>query len=258
MTAPAAPPPAASPQTGADPWRGGWGERLLDWLYPVRCCGCEAGISFAADRFLCAACRAGLRLLDRETSCRRCGAALGPHVRPGADCPECRTRPHRFTRAVAVAAYDGPARGLVHALKFAHVRGAARPLGALLADRARAEGWDTAADAVSAVPLHPARERQRGYNQSVLLARQAARALGLPLRRDLVRRIRETRPQALLGREERLRNPRGAFAPVRADLGVRACVLVDDVMTTGATVSACADARRAGGVERIYVAVAGR
>jgi ComF family protein len=239
-------------------WRRGWAERALDWLYPEVCRHCDAALSFGPDRLLCPSCRDAIRALGPEKACRRCAAPLGPHVAPGADCPDCRSRDHRFTRAVAAARYESSLRSLVHALKFAGIRRAAGPLGALLADRVRREEWAPALEGVVPVPLFTHRERERGFNQSSLLAAEVAARLGLPLSEGLIRRSRHTHPQALLGQEERLRNQREAFAPVVEAAGVRACLLVDDVMTTGATVDACAVALRAAGVERIYVATVGR
>jgi ComF family protein len=239
-------------------WHGRWWELALDWLYPVRCEGCGTAISFRRQRLLCHPCRSRVEWLPPARSCRRCAARLGPHVEADAACPECRTRGYRFTRAVAAATYEEPMRGLIHACKFRGNRHASRPLGALVAARVRREAWAGSLTAVVPVPLHPRRQRERGYNQSGLLARDVAGALGLPLRAGALRRVRDTVPQARLGREERLANPREAFAPARTGPELASCLLVDDVMTTGATASEAAAALRRGGAQHVYVAVVGR
>ncbi|MBN1257380.1 MAG: ComF family protein [Planctomycetes bacterium] len=239
-------------------WRGSWHELALDWLYPVECAGCGAPISFSRQRFLCGSCRAKLKLLDEDNSCHHCAASLGKHVVKGLDCPECRGRNHRFTLALAAAKYEEPLRGLVHELKFNNLRQAARPLAALLAEQLANADWIEDIEGVVPVPLHPRRLRERGYNQSALLAGVLAARLKIPLRNNALHKIRDTHPQSLLGREERLTNTREAFAPASDNLGMKKCLLVDDVMTTGSTVSECAVALRAAGVERIYVAVVGR
>ncbi|MFH0910512.1 MAG: ComF family protein [Planctomycetota bacterium] len=146
----------------------------------------------------------------------------------------------------------------MHAFKFHGMRCAATPLGAALARRLSSEDWIADIEAVVPVPLHAIRERERGYNQSALLAREVGARLGLPVMPKVLARARNTPPQSLLGREERLRNPRGAFRLLSPGRLPRRCLLVDDIMTTGTTVSECAAVLREGGAERIYVAVVAR
>lgn len=239
-------------------WTSAWHERLLDWLYPVQCHRCETPLTFTERRHLCAACAALIRYLPPGTACPQCAAPFGPHTRPTAPCPACQPHRQRYSAAVALARYDSPLRELVQHLKFAGARDLARPLGSALAKRVRAAPWAPDLEAVVPVPLHPARERERGYNQAHLLAQSMARALGLPLRAQALVRRRATPPQVALGREERLRNLENAFRTPRRDLGLRYCLLVDDVMSTGTTLSECAQALRAGGLDRVYVAVVAR
>jgi ComF family protein len=159
--------------------------------------------------------------------------------------------------ALRVSGYfDGPLRQAVHRLKFSGERYLAEPLGEILA--ATWNHGPLPADALVTVPLHPKHEAARGYNQSLLLARAAGARLGLPVIDDGLRRVRETPPQMGLPREERLANVRGAFAwqsdrPCPARL-----VLVDDVMTTGATLAACAAALRQAGASHINALVLAR
>ena len=149
--------------------------------------------------------------------------------------------------------YQGELRGIVHAFKYDGRRSLARPLGRLL--REAGAGLLAGADAVVPVPLHPWKRVQRGFNQSADLAR----ALELPVR-FVLRRTRPTRTQAGLTPGQRRRNVSGAFALAtwpwrssRADVGGRTLVLVDDVMTTGATLDACARVLKQAGAREVRV-----
>jgi len=142
-----------------------------------------------------------------------------------------------------------PLREAVHALKYEGLRVLAAPLGELLAECWRAERLR--ADVVVPVPLHPARLRQRGYNQSALLARELSRRIGIPLREDALARTRNTPAQVGLSAAERHANVSGAFGC--ADDGLRDLhvLVVDDVLTTGATLEACAEALQTAGVASV-------
>ena len=187
--------------------------------------------------------------------CDRCGdpLAAAPTEAPGAaHCRRCR-RPHPLIRRRrAVGPYEGPLRRLVHALKYEQRHTLGPPLGRLMRHAAGELLADV--DCVVAVPLHPRRQRARGFNQAAELAAQ----LGPPVV-DALPRTRATAPQTALPAGQRRRNVRGAFAPVRR-FGIRpgrapvegACVmLVDDVTTTGATLDACARVLRRAGAREV-------
>lgn len=162
-------------------------------------------------------------------------------------------RPVHSGEVLWLGPYTGPLGRTVRALKY---RGAVRAvgwLGAALGAEVAAAGWHP--DVVCGVPLHSSRRRQRGYDQAELLARTAALPLGVPYRR-LLSRTRPTRPQARLGRAERLGNVRGAFAS--APVPGASVLLVDDVLTTGATVVACRSALLRAGARQVKVAVVAR
>jgi len=154
---------------------------------------------------------------------------------------------------LSLGLYSGSLERAVRAYKFGGVRRLGRLFGLELADVLEASGWQ--ADVICAVPLHPLRYMQRGYNQSALVARVAARQAGLPYR-PLLRRVRATQQQARLGGAARQGNVAGAFraAPLRGER----VVLVDDVMTSGATVTECALTLFAAGAGRVYVATVAR
>jgi ComF family protein len=160
-------------------------------------------------------------------------------------CGQCMKHPPPFARALCYGAYAGTLKEAVHLLKFQGIKRLARPLGGLLL------ALDLpGADCVAPVPLSPGALRRRGFNQSYLLARALAAGLGLPLAGDVLYKRKETPSQVGLTRAQRLGNLKGAFALRRKPDGERV-LLVDDVMTTGATMGACARTLLRGGAKEV-------
>ena len=159
----------------------------------------------------------------------------------------------QFDRARSFGRYDGALRDLIHLFKYVGVRTLAPRFGDWLA-RVLAENPDFASsDRILPVPLHPERERDRGYNQAALLARALARRTGISLDERSFARVKATAPQAGLTAHQRRENVRAAFV-VRGDsFSKLRVILVDDVLTTGATVNACAHALRRAGAAEIRV-----
>lgn len=154
---------------------------------------------------------------------------------------------------LSLGVYGGTLEQAVRAYKFQGVRRLGQLFGVELAHSLEVSRWHV--DMLCAVPLHPLRFMQRGYNQSAVVARAAAKEIGLPYR-PLLRRVRSTRQQARLGATARQNNVAGAFRA--APLAGERVVLVDDVMTSGATVTECALALFAAGAGRVYVATVAR
>ena len=219
-------------------------------LWPTRCLVCGEAGGEAWD--LCPACADALPWQDR--ACRRCALPL-PGAEPGAVCGACLSAPPPLQEAHAACLYAAPVDRLLPRFKFHEDLAAGRLLAQLMAD---AFAGLPQPDALVPVPLHVARLRRRGYDQALELAKPLARALHIPLRDDLLLRVRATAAQSERDAAARRRNVRGAFA-VRPGGGLPAHVaLVDDVMTTGATLHAAARALRRAGVARVDAWVCAR
>ncbi len=189
----------------------------------------------------------------------------GQYPAEGVLCTVCRFVPPPFERAVAYGVHEGELRELIHSLKYDRIRAIAKPMSAMLA-QAIASLELTEDVALVAVPLFSTRQRQRGFNQSVLLANEAASllkklhpALRLQPQHRLLRRIRDTESQFSLSWKSRRTNVKGAFE-VNAAMPIagRTALLVDDVFTTGATTRECARVLRKAGAARVFVATVSR
>lgn len=178
---------------------------------------------------------------------------------PGRLCGACRLDPPEFSWARAATRYGDSVREALHAFKFHGRRGLAAPLGDLLVD-ALADGLPAGApDLLVPVPLHARRERERGFNQARLLAARIGRALGWSVRADVLGRSRATHAQTDLSGAARRANVRGAFRVRRPELVAgRHVAVVDDVLTTGATVSECVRTLHAAGAGAVGVLTVAR
>jgi ComF family protein len=224
-----------------------FGTALLDLLYPPRCAACGEGIASSSEGPFCAVCAEAVDPVP--AGCRRCGL-------PGPDpvCGACLADPPSFSSCRAGGLFGGPLADAIHAFKYRDRPALARPLGAWLASRLPMPR-DVA---IVSVPLGRRRRLSRGYDQAALLARALCRASGrLPLLPLALARTRETRPQVGRTRADRLQNVRGAFRATN-DVRGRDILLVDDVVTTGATADACGETLIAAGARSVHVVALAR
>jgi ComF family protein len=190
--------------------------------------------------------------------CQRCGLPLASWRTVAADavCPRCRRqRDQALDQARAAGPYEGALRDIIHAFKYDPRPTLAKPLAALLRAQPDVVALLDGVDAIVPVPLHPSRQRRRGFNQAETLA--TALAADAPVVRAL-RRVRRTQPQADLPAAQRHRNVRDAFRLSRGLVMARCVLLVDDVSTTGATLEACAQVLKAAGVVEVRAVTVGR
>jgi ComF family protein len=221
-----------------------WSRVSLDLLFPPRCLSCKR-----RGAFLCTDC---IRRIDSlpDPFCPSCQVLVDPSD------PHCRCRKPAPAFVIAGGTFEGPLRSAVHSLKYQGQRAGAPALAALLAPRVREILKPD--DRIVPIPLHRRREAARGYNQSALIARALAQHLGADHALEPMMRVRDTPAQVGLNREERRRNVRDAFSADPALCRGRSVMLVDDVCTTGATLSAAAEAALSAGAQRVYAVVLAR
>jgi predicted amidophosphoribosyltransferase len=223
---------------------GTYWEIALDILLPRACAHCRADLSRSSGP-LCRECAAALPP-PPEPACVRCAGRRGG---PSPFCADCAGRRFSCRLIRAAAAHRGPAASLVHAFKFRGSKPAAKAAGRSMAAALTLHPELSGFDALAAVPIHPRRERERGYNQAEIIAREIAAATGLPLL-DTLERARAAAPSWRLGRVERRAELAGAYAPREGAVALvtgKRVLLIDDVTATGTTLEACAAALRAAG-----------
>lgn len=235
-------------------WARGWASGLAlarraavalqGWAVPPRCILClDPGRPPTLD--LCPACESELPLVRHP-----CDHCASPRADPEAACPHCTAAgPPPFARAFAPYAYDWPLADVVRGFKYGRQLPYGRVLGELLAEQLLARGppWP---EIIVPVPLHPRRERQRGYNQAWEVARIVGARLRVPVEPRACLRVRETAPQASLDARARAANLQGAFA-VPVQLAARHVAIVDDVLTTGATLAEISRVLQAAGATSV-------
>ncbi len=199
---------------------------------------------------LCSGCQTDLPL-HTNPHCPIC-ADDSPQSTP---CTKCLAEPPHFDQTIAAFCYDFPVDRIIKALKYGHLLAIAPWLGKLLANHPSLQ--QVGIDQIIAMPLHHERIKERGFNQSIEIARPISHALQRPLQFDCLQRTRATQPQAELNLKERHSNVRGAFE-CTSDLTGQSILLVDDVMTTGATLNECARVLKLHGARHVMVAVAAR
>ncbi len=226
----------------------------LGYLLPPACPLCGGAFSQLAAEPFCPRCMACITPLPQaQCSCCAlpfvCSSTLSSHL-----CGRCIQNRPAYAVTYAAALYQGQLRSAISRFKFQQCPNLDRPLAGLLV-KCLPEQLDV--DLLVPVPLHPARLRERTYNQALLLARELGRARCLPTAHDVLSKCRSTTPQQSLSAAQRRDNLRGAFV-LNRDVTGKKILLVDDVMTTGVTVDLCGQVLVAGGAARVDVAVVAR
>lgn len=211
---------------------------LLDFLFPPRCVVCHG-----VGEWFCPGCQAGIQLIE-PPFCSQCGRPTS-----SGHCPYCKKIPIQMDGVRALAYFEGSMRDAIHAFKYNHRVELAPLFGSMLRDYLT--GHAVPADMIVPVPLHPERERNRGYNQSVLLAHELGARMSIPVLTHAIRRVRATEPQIELNATARRANVREAFCADQSVAGARV-LLVDDVCTTGATMDECGVALRKQGATSVW------
>ncbi len=223
---------------------------VLDFVYPPYCCLCGSRLQ-EGERVVCEDCWEKVKPLQGPF-CPKCGYPIKPDVE---GCLMCQQRGWSFHRVGVLSNFQSPVQQLVHLLKYKGKRSVGTRLGAMLSqvlqDRPQWQG----ADLIIPVPLHKSRLRERGYNQSLLVAKALSEKLQKPLRPELLMRKRNTRSQTKLDVAQRVENVSGAFQVNHPEeIWGRRIILVDDVITTGATADACSRSLLDAGAKEVLVA----
>jgi len=232
----------SSPLTSNPSWLARARASIFDILFPARCIGCgRSGVT------LCPDCLDTIEYVP-SSICNRCGRSIRDPSR--GFCRSCAGVTPSLTGGFAVAYASGVMRDAIHQLKYSDQSRLADPLAAFLI-----RWWEMnplPTDLVIPVPLHPQREKERGYNQAELLSRRLSAAFGLPHETKSLSRTRYTQPQVGLGAIERQKNVAGAFRCIDGMVAGRSILLIDDVTTTGATLEAAALALKGAGVREVW------
>ena len=230
-----------------------WLEAGLAFFYPQACQICGKAHATPEEGFVCPDCCQNFRFI-RPPFCERCGLPYPGDITNAFVCSNCHDMEVYFTRARSVIAAKGIALEIIHRYKYQRALWFEPLLASLLVREAgpvlREERWDF----LVPVPLHPAKEAEREFNQAERLARCLGRETGIPVHTGFVRRTLPTRTQTQLSREKRAENVRRAFTPAPgADCNGKRVVVFDDVLTTGATTNACARVLKACGAGEVCV-----
>ncbi len=230
-----------------------WLNTALGFVYPEVCQLCGLARATPAESFVCEGCRAKVRFVE-PPFCERCGCPFEGAITQAFECSNCRELNLEFRYARSAVEARDKVLEAIHRYKYNRALWFEPFLGQLLASRGapdlRGQGWNW----LVPVPLHPAKLREREFNQAERMAWRLSAAAGIPVHARLLSRVRPTQTQTRLNREQRQANVRNAFAlRARTRLNGQRVVLVDDVFTTGATTSACARVLRRAGAGDVCV-----
>lgn len=233
------------------------GADFLDVAFPASCASCGDALENSPLPHLCYRCFSKIHIVE-DPRCLTCGYPFFGDAYSHEDCQHCSRLTPKFSRGWSITLFRGPIRRLIYALKYERAFWALGDLGRI-AEYAEGLG-DYLDDAILVpVPLHSRKFRERGYNQSALIAEELSKRFEVDYREDLLARVVDTQSQTRFNRQDRYRNLKNAFASngkTKPNLKSRH-VIVDDVFTTGSTLNACAAALRKSGVKEVDVLTIG-
>lgn len=215
-------------------------DTFFDFIFPPTCATCKK-----VGQLFCDACRLDIQWI-KGPICEKCGRL---QKRPIPSCPLCIQQPLPLQQIRAALLFAPPIQPLIHKLKYENMFGLAPILAELMVQAWPL--WRIEIDLVIPIPLHPKRQQKRGYNQSEKLARHFCFLLGLTYEAEILRRIRDTQPQVGLNATHRLQNVEAAFEAKQEIVEGKTILLIDDVCTTGATLSAAAEALMQAGAKAV-------
>jgi ComF family protein len=232
---------------------GSFWHALTDFFFPPKCPLCGKFLEGKALDRPCPSCLTQMKFFSHPY-CSRCGRGFPTSLGEDHLCSGCLTEPWNFAKARSLGPYEGLMVEAISRFKFRGISRLAHPLGTLLADYQDPEFPLAGFDLILSVPLHPRRLRQRGFNQSLLLARRISQVHSIPLDFTSLHRIRHTQPQTELSGPERKKNIHGAFMVKQgANISGKRILLIDDVFTTGATVQECSKTLLKAGAKQVDV-----
>ncbi len=224
---------------------------LADFIYPPHCLICGALVN-QGNTSVCEKCWGELEPIEGP-HCRRCGNPLGIMSH---GCFNCSERDQLYLRARVLFPFSSRVQEIIHLFKYRGKRNIGRRLGIMLSKLLLSEPWISDIDIICSIPLHPSREKDRGYNQSTILSESISSEAAIPLGIGFLSRVRNTDSQTGLSFAERVDNVFGVFrVKDQCEVKGKDVLLVDDVLTTGATVNSCSNALLNSGANSVSVAV---
>ena len=220
---------------------------LIELLFPRRCPICDEPVD-KVGQYICKKCQGVLRYVTTPY-CMKCGKTLDDETKEY--CMDCQNAEHFFRSGRALYEYE-PIKTSIYRFKYEGRKEYAEFYGKELAKRFGNQIKKWKADALVPVPLYWEKEKKRGYNQALLVARALGKELNIPVNKEIIKRVRTTLPQKQLNSKERQNNLKNAFKIGKNDVKLNTVVVVDDIYTTGATMDAVAECLKRAGVGEVY------
>jgi ComF family protein len=223
---------------------------LLSLLFPPHCIICKQELEYDSREYLCPKCLNDFKYL-KGPFCTMCGKPLPAEKQTFAKtCRLCQKMPPEFDCGFSVCIYDGVLKECIHRFKYQKKTFLKSTFGKMVSGFIKENLKDKIFDCIVPVPLHPARKWERGFNQAELIAMEVRKLLDIPVKTNILKRKRWTQPQVILSKEQRRRNVKNAFY-AKNDNRTKNVILLDDVMTTGATLNECAKALKTSNIEYV-------